>query len=111
MVHSSNIVKAVEICRKYGSYKILLFGSAARKPLAEANDIDIVCYGVRERRARSNLFFDLSALDDPVDITFDDDVDAHILRDWEAYGQVLWAESTDAPTVPASAALSLQQVF
>ena len=111
MVRASNILKAVEICRKYGSHKVLLFGSAARKPVTEANDIDIVCYGVYERRARSNLFFDLSYLDDPVDITFDDDVDTHVLRDWEAYGQVFLTEPTPAPIAPVSVQFAPQHVI
>lgn len=92
MVHQSTIDKAVQICKKYHPTKVLLFGSAARSAVEDANDVDLVIYGVDDNIVRGRLFFELNSLEEPVDVIFDDYVEEDILRRWEAEGIILFEE-------------------
>jgi len=49
MVTSEQINKCVEIARRYGARKLVLFGSAVTDP-ANARDIDLLCEGVDSGR-------------------------------------------------------------
>lgn len=46
MIKSEQISKCVEIARRYGAKRLVLFGSAAEDP-ENARDIDLLCIGVR----------------------------------------------------------------
>jgi predicted nucleotidyltransferase len=45
MISQSQIEACVEVARKYGATRLLLFGRAKDNPL-EARDIDLICDGV-----------------------------------------------------------------
>jgi len=45
MISSEQIQTCVEVARKYGARRLVLFGSAAEDP-GKAHDIDLVCEGV-----------------------------------------------------------------
>jgi len=46
MITSRQIQTCVEVARKYGAKKLVLFGSANEEP-EKAQDIDLICDGVR----------------------------------------------------------------
>ena len=46
MIHSDPISKCVEVARRYGAKKLVLFGTAAQDP-QNARDIDLLCEGVK----------------------------------------------------------------
>ena len=84
------INKAIDISKRYGVVKLILFGSALENPAA-ANDIDLACEGITGWK-----FFELSSkleeeLNIPVDLIPLDDskFSKHINR----IGKVLYEQS------------------
>ena len=47
MVTQAQIEKCVEVAKKYGAKKLVLFGSANEDP-GHARDIDVICMGLKE---------------------------------------------------------------
>ena len=81
--------KIVEIGRKYGAHRIIMFGSCL-EDMAAARDIDIAVSGIAPGR-----FFDFYAdvsmnIADEADIIDLDDVDSHLRSRIETKGKVLY---------------------
>lgn len=93
MVNPDDILTVVEICIQYGAKRVVLFGSCAYKCPEEANDIDILCYGVPAEkwvRMYSKITF---AVDSLVDLIASEACDQELLEYWEGYGRVLYDSS------------------
>ena len=85
----TELKKIVEIGRKYGAKRIILFGSCL-EDMAAARDIDIAVSGIPPGR-----FFDFYAdvsmnIPDEADIIDLDDLDAHLRRRIETKGKFLY---------------------
>ena len=46
MIKSDQIAKCIEVAKRYGAKRLVLFGSAVENP-ENARDIDLICSGVR----------------------------------------------------------------
>ena len=89
----TELKKIVEIGRKYGAAKIILFGSCL-EDMATARDIDIAVSGIAPGR-----FFDFYAdvsmgIPDEADIIDLDDVDEHLRRRIETKGKILYERTS-----------------
>ena len=85
----TELKKIVEIGRKYGANRIIMFGSCL-EDMATARDIDIAVSGVEPGR-----FFDFYAdvsmsISDEADIIDLDDLDGHLRTRIETKGKVLY---------------------
>jgi uncharacterized protein len=73
MITREQINKCVEVARRYGAKRVVLFGSAAENP-ENARDIDLICEGVRgwnflltgaEMENETGVVVDTVAADEP----------------------------------------------
>lgn len=106
MVRQSNIQKVLDICLRYKPSKVLLFGSSARGPVEDANDIDLVFYAQTETlplATWADLIKDIGngGVEDHVDLVLAETVPSHVLQEWEAYGRVLFQTGTQPTPVPS----------
>ena len=89
-VSRNDILKVVEMCRQYGATRVVLFGSCVYKSPEEANDIDILCYGVPAEKW-VDLYSDIEfGIDSPVDLLSAAQCDQELRNYWEGYGIMLF---------------------
>jgi predicted nucleotidyltransferase len=89
MVFKEEIDLVSQIIQKFGATRIVLFGSCAYKSIEEANDIDILCYGVNPYQWLVMCRQIDLAVKSSVDVIDSNDIDEELRENWESYGKVL----------------------
>lgn len=81
--------KIIEICRRNGASKVILFGSRAKETARERSDIDIAVCGVHDMEKLQEEIEDIPTL---YTVDLDTCENQLLLEDIEQYGQKIYEE-------------------
>lgn len=81
--------KIIEICRRNGASKVILFGSRAKETARERSDIDIAVCGVHDMEKLQEEIEDIPTL---YTVDLDTCENQLLLEDIEQYGRKIYEE-------------------
>lgn len=84
--------KIIEICRRNGASKVILFGSRAKETARESSDIDIAVCGVYDMEKLQEEIEDIPTLYTVDLVDLDTCENQLLLEDIEQYGRKIYEE-------------------